>query len=100
MRIGPWARSSAYLSLADGHLLTPYAANSYLLRLQSQARAAGTRVDNGMPSPADTTATEVDWAFPGTDNWVLCRPGQYRECRAPLQATCLCVSVSRHSPPV
>ncbi|KAJ9157319.1 C6 transcription factor [Pleurostoma richardsiae] len=50
---------------------------SYLLRLQSQARTAGTRVHDGMPSPAETTATEVEWAFPGTDNWVLCRPGQY-----------------------
>ncbi|KAB5554741.1 fungal-specific transcription factor domain-containing protein [Coniochaeta sp. 2T2.1] len=51
---------------------------SYLLRLQSQARtAAGTRVHDGMPSPAETTATDVEWAFPGADNWVLCRPGQY-----------------------
>lgn len=50
---------------------------SYLLRLQSQARTAGTRVHDGMPSPAETTATEVEWAFPGTDNWVLCQPGQY-----------------------
>ncbi|OIW31502.1 hypothetical protein CONLIGDRAFT_611544 [Coniochaeta ligniaria NRRL 30616] len=50
---------------------------SYLLRLQSQARSAGTRVHDGMPSPAETAATEVEWAFPGTDNWVLCQPGQY-----------------------
>lgn len=58
---------------------------SYLLRLQSQARTAGTRVHDGMPSPAETTATEVEWAFPGTDNWVLCQPGQYRECGHSLE---------------
>ncbi|KAH8885467.1 hypothetical protein GQ53DRAFT_810159 [Thozetella sp. PMI_491] len=50
---------------------------SYLLKLQSQARAANTRLQDGIPSPADTTATEVEWAFPGTDNWVVTRPGQY-----------------------
>ncbi len=50
---------------------------SYFMRLQSQARVHD--VHGGMPSPAQTAMSEVEWTFAGTDNWVRGRQGQYRE---------------------
>ncbi|KAH8689332.1 fungal-specific transcription factor domain-containing protein [Talaromyces proteolyticus] len=46
---------------------------SYLLRLQSQARSSS----DALPSPAGTASSAVQWTFAGSDNWILCQPGQY-----------------------
>ena len=53
--------------------------SSYLLRLERQARAANFQSCDALLSPAGTVSTEIEWTFAGSDNWILCQSGQYRQ---------------------